>query len=166
MNTKTSELIFRLQDSLKGDPWYGDSVLSKLREIDYKTADISPLPNINSIAKILQHLINWHLFTVRKIKGDKTFVIEQNDHNDWTPVSIKTEGDWQDLIGDFRNSAKELIRELEGMDDSFLKEVIPGKPYTFGYLLNGLVQHNIYHLGQIALLKKWIDTINGSENVK
>lgn len=160
MNTKISGLISRLQDSLNGDPWYGDSVIGKLATIDHRTASAFPLPNIHSIAEVLQHLINWHVFTVRKIKGDKTFIIQQNDSNDWTPVSIETETDWQDLIGDYKNSAKELIEALEGMDDSFLNRDIPGKPYTFGYLLEGIVQHNVYHLGQIALLKKWVDTLN------
>ena len=39
-------------------------------------------------------------------------------------------------------------------DDAFLSEIVPNRKYNFRFLLNGLVQHNIYHLGQVAYLKK------------
>jgi hypothetical protein len=43
------------------------------------------------------------------------------------------------------------------MPGSRLEEMVPGKEgahYTFYYMLQGVVQHELYHAGQIALLKK------------
>jgi hypothetical protein len=41
-------------------------------------------------------------------------------------------------------------------DDNFLGDIVPLRKYNFRFLLNGLIQHNIYHLGQVAYLKKML----------
>jgi len=49
------------------------------------------------------------------------------------------------------------VAAVDDLPDSRLYEVVPGKTgkhYTFYYMLHGVVQHELYHAGQIALLKK------------
>ena len=47
-----------------------------------------------------------------------------------------------------------IIALLQTKDDEFLKEIVDYRKYNFRFLLNGLIQHNIYHIGQIAYIKK------------
>ena len=43
---------------------------------------------------------------------------------------------------------------IEGFGDSRLKDIVPGRQYDFYFLFHGIVQHSLYHGGQIAMLKR------------
>ena len=49
---------------------------------------------------------------------------------------------------------KKIIAGLKKKDDAFLKEIVDYRKYNFRFLINGMIEHNIYHLGQIAYLNK------------
>ena len=52
-------------------------------------------------------------------------------------------------------SQEELITELEKrQEDEFLDEIVPGRAYDYYTMLHGIIQHDLYHCGQIAILKK------------
>ena len=60
-------------------------------------------------------------------------------------------------LADVRRTHEELASAVAALPDARLDEMVPGKEgahYTFYYMLHGLVQHELYHAGQIALLKK------------
>ena len=52
---------------------------------------------------------------------------------------------------------QEIIALLHTKDDMFLEEKVDYRNYNFRFLINGLIQHNIYHLGQVAYLKKLLE---------
>jgi uncharacterized damage-inducible protein DinB len=65
---------------------------------------------------------------------------------------------WQKTLGELRRVHQALIDAVTAMPDKKLWEQVPGKEgahYTFYYMLHGVVQHELYHAGQIALLKKF-----------
>ena len=53
---------------------------------------------------------------------------------------------------------RRVTDELAAAIDSFpvvkVENIVPGREYSFAFLLHGIVQHNLYHAGQIAILKK------------
>ncbi|HWR32342.1 MAG TPA: hypothetical protein VN451_02355 [Chitinophagaceae bacterium] len=51
---------------------------------------------------------------------------------------------------------EKMAEILNQKEDIFLKEMVPGRKFNFHFMLNGLVQHNIYHAGQIAYLNKML----------
>ena len=51
-------------------------------------------------------------------------------------------------------SAEELIRELDSRGEMDLAESVAGRSFTYGVMLNGVVEHTVYHGGQIAMLSK------------
>ncbi len=155
MITRSEKLIVDFKDSFAGEPWYGDSVFKKLVELDFRVVNFKPLPNFNSIAAIVQHMINWRIFAIKKMQGDKTFDILQNDENDWTDVHISSQAEWDSLLNKLKETQHQIIIMLSTLSDAFFDEKVSGRDYTFYFLLAGIVQHDIYHLGQIALIKKW-----------
>jgi hypothetical protein len=54
------------------------------------------------------------------------------------------------------HNAGNLAQAIEGFDDAKLRAIVPGRQYDFYYLFHGIVQHSLYHGGQIAMLKKAI----------
>jgi len=47
-----------------------------------------------------------------------------------------------------------LVKELETKDNDFLNDMVEGSEYDYYTLIHGVIQHDIYHTGQIILLKK------------
>lgn len=154
MNRKTDQLIRSLQQSFNGDPWYGESLMIKLKVIDPANVNYKAQPSSNSIARIVQHMINWRMYLIRKLQGDTVFHIEQNDENDWSDITINNPQDWEQLLNVLAESQEKLIELLSKKNDDFLQENVSRKSYDFEYLIEGIIQHDVYHQGQIAILYK------------
>ncbi|WP_109830085.1 DinB family protein [Reichenbachiella versicolor] len=153
MTDKLQKLINAAIESFEGDLWLGDSLMGKLNDIDFKSVNRS-LPNsTNSIAKIVQHIINWRVFMLEKLNDNHSFDIVLNTDNDWTDITINSESEWKSLLEKLISTQNELIQFLESLDsDDFLNRITSGKEYSFEYLIEGIIQHDIYHSGQIGLI--------------
>ena len=75
---------------------------------------------------------------------------------DWRTIDPKVHT-WEKGLKEFKKIHKEIVELLNQEDDAFLKGVVDYRDYNFRFLLNGLIQHNIYHLGQVAYVKKLLE---------
>ena len=75
---------------------------------------------------------------------------------DWREIDPKIH-DWDDGLAAFIAANQQIIALLQDKVDAFLNEIVDYRQYNFRFLLNGLIQHNIYHLGQVAYLRKLLD---------
>ncbi|MBT8299501.1 MAG: DinB family protein [Maribacter sp.] len=148
---KLEYIINDLKVCFDGKPWYGDSVMKKLDAVDWQCVNDQDYSN-KSIAVLLQHMINWRIFVIKKLQGDAAYDIIIDELNDWTKVQVKNEQEWHLLKQAIRNTQKELLDLLANSTDEILDKKVPGKKYTFGPILQSVAQHDIYHLGQIAML--------------
>ena len=73
---------------------------------------------------------------------------------DWPAISDRSEAAWKQATEDLFKGAEELARAIEMLPDDKLQEIVPGREYNFYHLFHGIVQHSLYHAGQIAVLKK------------
>ncbi len=68
-----------------------------------------------------------------------------------------SEAAWRKAVEYVKHTHSELVRAVAAFPDSRLQEQVPGKTeshYNFFYMFSGIVQHELYHAGQVALLKK------------
>ena len=151
MRTQLDYIIDDLKECFDGRPWYGDSVMKKLDSIDWRIINGADYGD-KSIAVLVQHIMNWRIFALKKLAGDADYDIIIDGPTDWTPITIENEAQWVKLKQDLRQTQKELLAALTVSDDSLLRKEVPGKTYTFGPILKSIIQHDIYHLGQIAML--------------
>ena len=151
MNPQLSYIITDLKECFDGKPWYGDSVMKKLDAVDWQCVNDQNYGS-KTIAILVQHIINWRIFVLKKLQGDAVYDIIIDELNDWTEVYVNNEQEWNLMKQEIRNTQKELLEFLENCTDELLDETVPGKKYTFGPILQSIAQHDIYHLGQIAML--------------
>ncbi|HLG39194.1 MAG TPA: DinB family protein [Chitinophagaceae bacterium] len=155
MNKELSSIIRNLQNVNSGQPWYGRPVYEMLEEID--PAIVYKRPNKqHSLIELLYHMITWAEFTLRRIEGDKEKDMAAFEKLDWREIDPKKHT-WQKGIAEFKTIHEKIIALLGKKDDAFLKEDVDYRKYNFRFLLNGLIQHNIYHTGQIAYVKKLLE---------
>lgn len=156
---ETKEEVLRIIDVLNDtyeseEAWYGPSVVEALRDVTPKMAEMRLSTNTHSIAEIVYHMTSWRIFAVRKIQGDAEFDIKTKD-KDWKAIPIVDEFEWEAIQMELSLSQEELISELEKIsNDAFLEEFVPGRNYTYYTLIHGIIHHDVYHAGQIGLIKK------------
>ncbi len=151
MDAQLKILIHGLQTSFGGKPWYGTSVMEKLESIDWRLVNDRPSGS-RSIAVLLQHMINWRIFVLKKLQGDAAYDIVIDGPNDWTEIHIGDEQAWERLKKGLKDTQKDLLNLLSSASDALLAQKVPGKDYSFGPILSSVAEHDIYHLGQIALV--------------
>ncbi len=150
-NKEVQSIITNLERVLTGQPWYGEAVMPMLRKIHPAVVYINP-KNSHAAIEIVYHMITWAEFTLSRVQKKQNYDLHTAEQMDWRIIDPKVQT-WAKALDEFEQLHKQLIAELQTKDDAFLNELVDYREYNFRFLLNGLVQHNIYHLGQIAFLK-------------
>jgi len=145
----------QLRNAFEGNAWHGPAVLELLTDIDAATAAAHPLPDTHSIWELLLHIAAWDDAVNRRIVlGKFGKALQLNDAENFPRVTDKSSEAWKDTIARAKKAHRELLRTVASLSDERLRERVPGKPYDVGFMLQGVAQHEIYHAGQIAILKK------------
>lgn len=137
----------QLRRSVEGEAWHGPSLRELLADVTAKEAAARPIAGTHSIAEITSHVAYWFGATRRRLAGELVLPTEPEQ---WPTSSL----DWQAQRTHLETAYGELMEALGRLTDARLTDPIAGKPYDAYFQLHGLVQHNLYHAGQIALLKR------------
>lgn len=152
--SETARLADQIRRAFDGEAWHGDSVVEILKGVNAKSAAGHPIKNAHSIWELVLHIATWDGVTVKRIAGR---AVEPSDAENFPPVKDASETAWQKAIENAKHSHNQLVKAVASFPDSRLQEQVPGKNephHNFFYLFSGIVQHELYHAGQIALLKK------------
>lgn len=144
----------QLRRAFDGEAWHGDSLFEILKDVSAKQAAARPVANAHSIWELVLHIAAWDGAVLRRVGGG---AVELADAENFQRVTDESEAAWRKALEEVRRVHQELIDVVAKMPDSSLDEMVPGKEgahYNFYYMLHGVVQHELYHAGQIALLKK------------
>jgi len=156
MKKQVERLNKMFRAAAHGETWHGQSILQIFENISATTAAAHPIDGSHCIWDYLLHIINWRAFAVKALLEDKPYIIELNTDKDWTPISDFSEEAWEKAIALYKKSTDDLSNAILNIDDDKLDEIVVGHDYTFYTLLHGVIQHDIYHSGQIVLLRKMI----------
>ncbi len=155
MNTAIKQIIKKIENVNSGEPWFGRAVFIILDEVDVKKVYIRPNNSEHSMVELLYHMITWADFTLKRIEKDKINDLVAAEKLDWREINPKIHT-WKKGLAEFKAINKKIIALLKEKDDAFLEEKVDYRKYNFRFLINGMTEHNIYHLGQIACLNKML----------
>ncbi|MEP6595882.1 MAG: DinB family protein [Ginsengibacter sp.] len=154
MRHEFKNFINQFQAVYTGPNWIGDSVLSVLENMPAQIAFQKPPGNRHSIAEILKHMMVWKFLLVNRLSGDNIYDVDQEQSFDTSIYGEATLEAFKKLLSDIDDCQRELISLLQKAKPEVLHIPVAGRNYTMEYLINGVLQHDIYHLGQLAFLKK------------
>lgn len=138
-----------------GGGWYGDSYQDKLKDVTDVNAFKRPLDETHSIAEILSHCTYWRTSGIKRLQGDFAIKYSMKDPENWQSLEVLQERGWKNLLALFQRSQIELVDQfLRTPEEALQQEFHPG--HILLHLIEGIIQHDIYHLGQIGLVKKMI----------
>ncbi|MEO8028920.1 MAG: DinB family protein [Bryobacteraceae bacterium] len=137
----------QLERSWRGPAWHGPSLHEVLKEIDEAKAQRRPLASAHTIWELLLHISTWERASLARVRGQE---FTPTDGENFPAPS----GSWSEAIAAADRLHDELVAEVKTLADDVLWEPAPGCPYNKYFLLHGVVQHNLYHAGQITILAK------------
>ncbi len=157
MRILIQEIISQLLEIQEAKTWVGENFSKKLAMVDETEVFTRPLPNLHSIAEIISHLTIWRKETILKIKTGRGALTDDSKEN-WLTNDILIEVGWREILKQYRDTLVEIISLLENKEDTFLVEKYYDNDfkgmYEYRFLLNGMLHHDVYHLGQLGIIIK------------
>ena len=142
----------QLRRAFEGEAWHGPSVMELLEDVTAAQAAAHPVAAAHSIWELALHIATWERYARRRIL--EAAALEPSDEENFPTVVDTTDEAWRVALEGIKRNHAELLETVAGLDDERLSEIVPGKPYSIYFMLHGVIQHDLYHAGQIALLKK------------
>ena len=156
MNKEIQYIIKLLQAVYDGNPWYGRNIIQICSEINATTALRKPNDQ-HSILELLYHMITWREFIISRLQAGSDKTMKYFEENDWRKLDHSDESLWDKGLKLFEDTQMLLVRLLDNLNDEILKQQVAEREYNYRALLHGIIQHDIYHLGQIAYAKKLLN---------
>lgn len=148
MPAEIDRIVKMLEKTFDKQPWFGSSIMSILSDLDPKIVDKHP-GTAHSIIELILHMTSWRTFATKRLQGDGDYQVS-DDQNFPKP------GTWKEAVDGLKASQAALVKAMKNFSEEKLGDIVPSNTlkYTYYTLLHGIIQHDIYHLGQIAILKK------------
>jgi uncharacterized damage-inducible protein DinB len=153
MNKEMQAFAVSMQEVFSGEPWYGKSVLEIFNGVDADKVYQKPNDQSHSMIELLYHMVTWVEFTLHRLEKQQNYDEDAMQTLDWRETNYEYHT-WNNGVAGFTAATNKVIALLKDCPDSLLDEKVDFRDYNFRYLLNGLIQHNIYHIGQVAYLDK------------
>jgi uncharacterized damage-inducible protein DinB len=154
MTSSNSESVLiadQLRRAFDGDAWHGPALLELLDDVDAARAAAQPLPDAHSIWELVLHIAAWDAAACRRLAGEK---FQPEGTANFPLVPKPTEAAWRKAVAQAKRTHDVLVKTVAGLPESVLRARVPDKKYDFYHMLHGVAQHELYHAGQIAILKK------------
>lgn len=155
MQTPISRIKSQFIGIYDGEPWYGDPIVKILKGISAQQAAAYPIPGAHSIWEIVLHLISWRRFGIEKLKGNAAYDVEWDSKEEWPAIPEVTGGNWAQTLAALAKSQMQILELLDAVEAEALERQVPPRTYSLHFLLQGIIQHDLYHAGQISMLKKY-----------
>lgn len=149
--SEAGRIADQLRRAFEGNAWHGPALLELLEDVDAATAAARPLPKVHSIWELVLHIAAWDAAGLRRLGGEKC---QPKGEANFPPVTAATEAAWRKAVAATKRTHETLVRTVAALPESRLRDRVPGKRYDFYHLLHGIAQHELYHAGQVAVLKK------------
>jgi len=149
--SEAARIADQLRRAFYGSAWHGPSVMELIKDIGAKTAAAKPLDDIHRIWELLLHVEAWDRAGLIRLGGKKC---QLTGAKNFPPVTTATDAAWREAVTKVKGTHDQLVATVAGLAESRLRDQVPGKRYDFYHMLHGIAQHELYHAGQIAILKK------------
>ncbi len=164
-----SRIVDQLEREFAGDPWHGSPLSQILAGVTHERAAAKPLASAHSIWELVLHMTGWKNEVRRRLSGAPA---GEPEAGDWPAVGEVSEKAWREARDGLESAHKQLVSAVRRLPETQLFEPTNdprnrelGTGVSYYELLHGIVQHDVYHSGQIALLKRGsgssVDSLTG-----
>ncbi len=150
--SEIDRILDQMDRAFSGEAWHGPPLKSLIDGLLAEDASKHAIEGAHSIWEIVQHITAWNTIVRRELVGEALSIKTEQD---WPPVWEVSEAAWRRAVESLVEGHGRLWATVRGLRDDQLDEK-PSKrtDHSRYVMLHGVVQHDLYHAGQIAVLKK------------
>jgi len=149
--SQIDRMLAHYDQVMQGSAWHGDPIWQILEGISPEAAAARPLADVHSIWEIVMHMTFWEGVVIERLHGRRAGLIEEKN---FPPLPAVTGENWTKTLDEFRASNEKFRQALRKLDPAKLEELSAAGKRTYYDEVHGIIEHHVYHAGQIALLKK------------
>ena len=156
--TEIDRILDELAREHDGDPWHGSPLLRILEGVTAAGASARPIAGGHSIWELVLHMTGWKNEVRRRVSGAPA---RNPEGGDWPKIGEPSETRWREACERLQRAHDDLVSAIRALPEEMLHAATNdprnrplGTGVSYYVLLHGIVQHDVYHSGQIAILKK------------
>lgn len=152
----THLLAQHITDVYEGNNWTDINIAQTIKDINWKQAQQQTEASPNTIASLLHHLYYWNGIILKRMNGETPVIPEENGYD--VPF-LNNEEQWNTLKEKTHQSFIQLAETVKKFpEEKLFENYAPSIPSSYYRNFQGITEHAHYHLGQIVILKKLIQT--------
>jgi uncharacterized damage-inducible protein DinB len=144
-------LLDLLDRAYRAKAWHGPALLETLEGVGAGLAARRPLEGVHSIWELVEHVASWNEIVAKRLGGEKPTITPELN---FPPVTKTTPAAWKASLRRLARTQAHFRREVARFPTAKLGRKRPKIDQTWNVLINGQIQHGLYHAGQIALLRR------------
>ena len=149
--TEVGRILDQYDRAMSGEAWHGDNVWSILEAIEWVDAFERPLAERHTIWELVAHMKFWETEVRKRLEGVAALPDEKLNFLAMPEASPEN---WKRALLEFRDSNNSFRAVVAALNDARLEQPLSAPNKSVYVEVHGVIQHNLYHAGQIALLRK------------
>ena len=149
--TEVERILDQYDRAMNGDAWHGDPVWKILGGLSAEHAAWRAAKQVHTIWQLVSHMTFWETEVFRRLNRLPARPVEELN---FPPMPDVTADNWTRTLEELRQSNLNFRTALTKLDDSQLDQPMPGRDKSTYVEIHGVIQHHLYHAGQIAILSK------------
>lgn len=159
--SESLRILDQMHRAFHRDAWHGPTILEILNTVTAEEASTRPLPTGHTIWELVIHIHFWEESILGRINGTSHRIQEEDGWKfeilDYSDIA------WKTTVEALKANHAKFEERVAELTDEELQEKTPGGSDKY-FLLHGVIQHSLYHGGQMAQLKRAIRLANPARN--
>ena len=156
--TLRDQLLAAVDEAYDKRSWHGTNLRGSLRGVTIEQAAWRPSPGAHNIWELIIHSAYWKYDIRRRLAGLKGGAFSIKEGSNFWPRPVEgTLSEWKRDLALLQREHDALRDAVDQFPARRWTQKAPGKPFLFEGLVRGVAAHDLYHAGQIQLLKRLQD---------
>jgi hypothetical protein len=152
--TVTALLLAAIDEAYDRPSWHGTNLRGSLRGVTREQAAWRPGEDRHNIWELMVHAAYWKYDIRRRLTGGKARSFTLEGSNFWSRPLAGSLAEWRSDLALLEQEHATLRAAVVAFPESRWGRQAPGKPFTFAGLVRGIAAHDLYHAGQVQLLRR------------
>ena len=149
--TEVQRILDQYDRVMRGDAWHGDAIWQILDRIPAEKAASRPIVNAHTIGEIVGHMAFWERVAAKRLGGLRAGLVEEAN---FPAAPAANEANWRKALDELHATNQAFREALRKLSPARLDKLSAAGKRSFYAEAHGLIEHHVYHAGQIALLAK------------
>lgn len=152
--SEISLLLRIIDEGYEKKAWHGPNLRGSIRGLDAQRAAWRPGPGRHNIWEIVVHAAYWKYAVRRRVLGERRGSFPLKGSNWFARPPALTEESWREDLALLEDMHRKMRAAVAGLSPKDLRKIPRGSKVTNSAIIYGIALHDVYHAGQIQLLKR------------